>query len=157
MTKQVEKWDYFELELKAAAFGNPFLDVTVEADFIHNHRTVRVAGFFDGGDAYKIRFMPDREGSWRFVTHSNVSALDDQRGSFECIPPKEGNHGPVRVIDHSHFAYADGSPYHPIGTTCYAWNLQGDELEEQTLADIARRPVQQDSHVRFPQALLIQL
>ena len=41
---------YFELELKAQPSGNPFLDVTLEADFMHHHRTVRVAGFYDGDD-----------------------------------------------------------------------------------------------------------
>jgi len=140
MTRQVEKWNYFELVLKATVSGNPFLDVTVEADSTHNHRIVHVTSFYDGGDVYKIRFMPDMEGSWHFVTHSSVRALDDQRGSFECMPPAENNHGPVRVIDHSHFAYADGTPYHPIGTTCCVWNLQGDELEEQTLATLRDAP-----------------
>ncbi len=56
MTKGVEKWDYFELGLKAQTSGNPFLDVVLEADFSHNHRSVRVTGFYDGGDVYKIRF-----------------------------------------------------------------------------------------------------
>ena len=154
MTRQVEKWDYFELALKATVSGNPFLDVTLEADFTHNHRHVHVTGFYDGGDVYKIRFMPDMEGSWRFVTHSNLSALDDQRGSFECTPPAKTNHGPVRVIDHSHFAYADGTPYHPIGTTCYVWNLQGDELEEQTLATLRDAPFNKMRMCVFPKRYL---
>ena len=140
MTEQVEKWDCFELELKAQASGNPFLDVTLEADFTHNHRSVRVTGFYDGGDVYKIRFMPDMEGSWRFVTHSNLDALDNKRGSFECMPPSENNHGLVRVIDRSHFAYSDGTPYHPVGTTCYVWNHQGEALEKKTLKTLKEGP-----------------
>ena len=43
---------------------------------------------------------------------------------------RPANHGPVRVRDTFHFAYADGTPYFPIGTTCYAWTHQGDALEE---------------------------
>jgi hypothetical protein len=150
MTETVEKWDYFELELKAPTSGNPFLDVTLEADFTHNHRSVRVTGFYDGGDVYKVRFMPDMEGDWRYVTHSNVSALDNQSGSFECTPPSGNNHGPVRVIDRAHFAYADGKPYHPVGTTCYVWNLQGDELEEQTLATLKTAPFNKMRMCVFP-------
>ena len=150
MPNQAEKWDYFEVALKAQASGNPFLDVTLEAEFTHNHRTVRVAGFYDGDDVYRIRFMPDMEGSWRFVTHSNVSALDNQCGSFECVPPSEYNHGPVRVIDQFHFAYADGTPYHPVGTTCYVWNLQGDALEEQTLATLREAPFNKMRMCVFP-------
>ena len=119
MTIVIEKWDYFELSLQAKADGNPFQDVSFEADFINGHRTIRAAGFYDGADTYRVRFMPDVEGQWQYVTHSNVEALHGQRGSFECASPSADNHGPVRVIDSIHFAYADGTPYHPVGTTCY--------------------------------------
>ncbi len=150
MTIQVNKWNYFELELKAWASGNPFLDVTLEATFTHQHRSVRVAGFYDGDGVYKIRFMPDIEGDWRYVTHSNLRALDNQSGHFECIPSLPGNHGPVRVVDRFHFAYADGTPYHPVGTTCYVWNLQGDELEEQTLRTLRQAPFNKMRMCVFP-------
>ncbi len=150
MTKHIETWDYFELELTAPTSGNPFLDVTLEADFTHNQRTVRVTGFYDGDNAYKVRFMPGMQGSWRFVTHSNVSALDNQSGSFECVPPSEDNHGPVRVADQFHFAYADGTPYIPVGTTCYVWNLQGNEAEERTLKTLDTAPFNKMRMCVFP-------
>ena len=35
-----------------------------------------------------------------------------------------------------HFAYEDGTPYYSIGTTCYVWALQREELQEQTLATL---------------------
>jgi hypothetical protein len=38
------------------------------------------------------------------------------------------------------FAYADASPFVPVGTTCYVWNLQGDAPEEQTLRTLERAP-----------------
>jgi hypothetical protein len=150
MTKTIEAWDYFELELTARTPGNPFLDVTLAADFAHNDRTIRVSGFYDGDDAYKVRFMPDMQGSWRFVTHSNVSALDNQSGSFECVAPSGHNHGPVRVVDQVHFAYADGTPYRPVGTTCYVWNLQGDVLEERTLDTLSEAPFNKLRMCVFP-------
>lgn len=77
--------------------------------------------------------MPDLEGDWQFMTRSNAPALDGQKGEFVCMAPVGNNHGPVRVADTTHFAYEDGTPYIPVGTTCYVWNLQGDDLEEQTL------------------------
>jgi len=46
------------------------------------------------------------------------------------------NHGPVKVAHLFHFAYADGTPYRPIGTTCYALTHQPGELEEQTLQSL---------------------
>jgi hypothetical protein len=64
MIREVEKWDFFELELRAQAPGNPFPDVNLEAEFTHNHRTVKVTGFYDGEGIYRARFMPDIEGAW---------------------------------------------------------------------------------------------
>jgi hypothetical protein len=150
MPTNVEKWDYFELSLTATSTGNPFLDVTFEAEFTHHHRTVKVMGFYDGGDTYRVRFMPDMEGSWHYVTHSNLETLNGQRGEINCTPPASGNHGPVRVIDACHFAYADGMPYHPVGTTCYVWNHQGDELEARTLNTLKTAPFNKMRMCVFP-------
>jgi hypothetical protein len=154
MPGEVEKWDCFELELPAQASGNPFLDVEFEAEFTHAHRSVKAMGFYDGENVYKVRFMPDMEGAWSFVTYSNLDALDGERGSFNCTPPTGNNHGPVGVIDHYHFAYADGTPYHPVGTTCYVWNHQGDELEGQTLDTLKDAPFNKMRMCVFPKRYL---
>ena len=106
MSDTIEKWDYFELTLSAAASGNPFRDVSLEAEFVHDHRSITVKGFYDGDDTYRLRFMPDMEGDWNYVTHSSLAALDGQTGEFLCTPPAGNNHGPVRVVDPYHFAYA---------------------------------------------------
>ncbi len=150
MPVQIEKWDYFELVLPAQVSGNPFLDVQFSVDFTHQHRSIHVNGFYDGDGLFKARLMPDMEGAWRYVTHSSIAALDGQRGEFICTPPTDDNHGPVRVIDRAHFAYADGTPFHPVGTTCYVWNLQGDALEEQTLATLKRTPFNKMRMCVFP-------
>lgn len=150
MPVSVQKWDYVEVGFEASVSGNPFLDVDFSAEFKHDHRSVRVDGFYDGDDTFKVRFMPDMEGAWSYVTHSNVKALDGQTGEIDCQPPADGNHGPVRVIDNYHFAYEDGTPYHPVGTTCYVWNHQGDELEEQTLATLKDAPFNKMRMCVFP-------
>jgi hypothetical protein len=150
MSVNIEKWDYFELALKGPETGNPFLEVKFEADFAQNGRRVRVAGFYDGGGIYKLRFMPDQEGEWRYVTHSNLPALNGQSGAIVCTPATAGNHGPVRVANQFHFAYADGSAYIPVGTTCYVWNLQGDELEEKTLRTLDSAPFNKMRMCVFP-------
>ena len=49
-----------------------------------------------------------------------------------------------------HFAYADGTSYFPIGTTCYAWVHQGDALEEQTLATLKHAPFNKLRMCVFP-------
>ncbi len=146
----VEQWGIFELSLAGNDAGNPFLDTQFAAHFSYKHRTIAVDGFYDGDGVYRVRFMPDMQGEWRYRTQSNQSALNGVEGSFACIAPSEDNHGPVQVANTYHFAYADGAPYKQIGTTCYVWNLQGDELEEQTLATLAAAPFNKIRFCVFP-------
>jgi hypothetical protein len=94
--------------------------------------------------------MADEQGRWRYWTHSNASELDGKSGEFLVTEPAEGNHGPVHVRDTFHFAYADGTPYRPIGTTCYAWIHQSDELQEQTLRTLAAGPFNKLRMCVFP-------
>jgi len=149
MADIVEKWDCCEVSRVGHAPSNPF-DVDFGAEFKHSGRSVKVVGFYDGEGLFKVRFMPDIEGEWTYVTYSNLENIHGQSGSFECVSPSSNNHGPVRVADRFHFAYADGTPYIPVGTTCYVWNLQGDELEEQTLTTLDQAPFNKIRMCVFP-------
>lgn len=147
---QTEQWGVFELALSGSAEGNPFREVQFSADFSYKHRIIEVDGFYDGDGVHRVRFMPDVQGEWRYRTKSNRTELDGKAGAFICVAPRPGNHGPVRVANTYHFAYADGTPYKQIGTTCYVWNLQGAELEAQTLATLARSPFNKIRFCVFP-------
>lgn len=139
---KIEKWDFFELSSKGPSEPkvNPFTDVWTKAVFKHDGRSVEIQGFYDGNGIYKWRFMPDIEGKWTFETRSNYSELDKIKGEFECVRNSENNHGPVRVVNKFHFAYADGTPYIPFGTTCYSWTYAGKELESMTLDTLKNSP-----------------
>ena len=126
-------YDIFELALTGPQDGNPFLEVSLSATFQLRNRMVEVEGFYDGEGIYRLRCMPDRSGVWRYTTHSSHPDMDGISGEFNCTAPRPEVHGPVRVAERFHFAYDDGSRYIPVGTTCYAWVHQGDQLEEQTL------------------------
>ena len=130
---KVHLWDIFEHNFKATTSGNPFVDTTLEVVFEHKEKRVKVNGFYDGDDSYKVRFMPDLEGQWQYTTTSNIEGLHGLIGTFECIEPCQKVHGMVKVHDQYHFAYADGTAYVPFGTTCYAWIHQEECLQEQTL------------------------
>ena len=138
MTTTVAQWEMFEASFTGPSAGNPFVDVQLEAVFQQHERRVRVPGFYDGEGTYKVRFMPDNPGDWRFVTASNVAALDGQGGAFVVTAPLAGRHGPVRVANTFHFAHADGTPYVPFGTTCYAWTHQPLDMQAQTLETLAQ-------------------
>ncbi|MCR8630524.1 DUF5605 domain-containing protein [Paenibacillus radicis (ex Xue et al. 2023)] len=147
---EVERWGLFELSLRGTVEGNPFQDVQLEAQFQHKHRIVKVEGFYDGNDMYKIRFMPDTEGVWTYSVSSSSAELDGAAGSFSCIPASSGNHGPVRIRDASHFVYEDGTAYRPFGTTCYAWTHQDEELQQQTLESLSASPFNKIRMCVFP-------
>jgi hypothetical protein len=147
---RVERWDAFELVLKGPADGNPYKDVTVGARFSHRDKTLSVSGFYDGDGVYRVRFMPELEGDWHYQTESNAAELDKQSGELVCVPNLPPNRGPVRVSDKHHFAYADGSPHASIGTTCYAWAHQSEELIARTLQTLQTAPFNKLRMMLFP-------
>lgn len=149
-SEPVEKWDFFEIVLNGPSIGNPYKEVYLEASFNNGGSTYSIKGFYDGTGTYKIRFMPDTEGVWTYKTRSNAKDLHNNEGEFQCIAPGAENHGPVRVAHTYHFAYADGTPYKPFGTTCYVWTHQGKRLEEQTVETLASSPFNKIRMCLFP-------
>ncbi len=145
-------WGVYEMTISGPRDGNPFTDVTLHAEFTHGNRSLRVPGFYDGEGVYRIRFMPDSNGKWEYRTSSNARSMDGIQGEFDCAGPARGNHGPVKVKDTFHFAYADGTRYLPVGTTCYAWTHQGDRLEEETLKTLAASPFNKIRMCVFPKS-----
>ena len=152
----VERWCILEQvfqgprEGQGPQEGNPYTDVWLSAELTGNSRVLQVPGFYDGNGRYKIRFMPDLLGQWHYRTASNRPELDGLEGDFVCTPAAAGNRGPVRVRRTYHFAYEDGTPYYPFGTTCYAWQHQGDALEEQTLQTLSASPFNKMRMCVFP-------
>jgi len=143
------QWGLFELVLNGPSDGNPYLDVELTAVFEADGQTRNVTGFYDGDGVYRLRFMPEAMGKWSYRTASNRAELDGVAGVVDVGPANEGDHGPVRAQG-LQFRYADGSRYINLGTTAYAWNLQGDELEEQTLKTLAAAPFTKIRMCVFP-------
>ncbi len=128
----VEKWDVFEVEVPGKSDGNPFTDYTIRGTFRGKEETRTVDGFYDGDGVYRVRFMPSFEGEYTFTVEGSFSE-EKYSGTFQAVKPSPDNHGMVRVSHTYHFAYEDGTPYYSIGTTCYVWELQSEELQKKTL------------------------
>lgn len=137
---KINQYEPFEITLKGPSSGNPFTDVTLYAQFKYQNRTLQPDGFYDGNGNYKIRFMPDSTGEWSYCTFSNCKELDGKTGKLLCIPALKDVHGIVNVHKKFGFAYSDGTPFYPVGTTCYAWVWQSDNLVKQTLETIKNSP-----------------
>lgn len=132
---KIERWGRYELSIPAKLKGNPF-EVRISATFTHADRKVTVEGFYDGNDTFKVRFMPDRQGVWNYVTHSEETLLNNRKGTFECVEASKNNHGPVQV-EECNFKYADGKYYYPVGTTSYDWMHVAENLQKQTICSIS--------------------
>ena len=146
----VERWGVYEVTLNGPDTGNPFTEVELTAEFKQSGRTFEPHGFYDGNGVYKIRFMPDEVGEWTYITKSNTAELNGKTGQFTCVAPSDGNHGPVHVYKDFYLRYADGTPYHQFGTTCYAWAHQGEAMEKQTLETLAEAPFNKMRMCIFP-------
>ena len=129
---QTERWGVFELTLPGKTEGNPFTDYEIRGVFKGAAEEKEVKGFYDGDGNYVIRFMPSFEGTYCYRITGSFSD-EAAEGQFLVTAPARENHGPVHVANTFHFAYADGTPYYSIGTTCYVWALQSDERIRETL------------------------
>lgn len=134
-TPQIPKWGIQEVTVKGPQEGNPFTEHWIRGRFSGKNETVEAEGFYDGEGRYLVRFMPSFEGEYQFEIRADFLE-EAKRGSFQVLPAEVENHGPVRVANTWHFAYEDGTPYYPVGTTCYVWELQDDARIEETLISL---------------------
>jgi hypothetical protein len=147
---QTRKWEVFEITLKAKRqYQNPYAAIPVDAkeDLVQVHfsgtggeakgKKIVLAGFWDGGQDWKVRFAPPFTGTWTYSTLSKDAGLSNVKGKLEVIDwPKEAlvqnptRHGLVQV-KHSgegaghYFQYADGTPFLWIGDTWWNWTKRG--------------------------------
>lgn len=119
-TLEVARWDIHEFELHGPCrVENPFRDAALIGEFTSpSGRTKRISGFYDGGDAWRLRFAPDEEGEWRYRLHGEGVEIS-QTGRLQCVPAS--GHGFLRIHPENPyaFAWADGTPFFPMGDTCY--------------------------------------
>lgn len=135
-TAFVERWDTFEAIIPGLQYGNPFEDFTIYGTFTSLNEKKTVAGFYDGEGRYLIRFMPSFEEEYQF-TVSGTFSPEGYSGRFTVTAPSRNNHGPVRTDSNLHLIYEDGVPYHSLGTTCYVWTHQSEEMQERTLRTLS--------------------
>ncbi|MHB8953190.1 MAG: DUF5060 domain-containing protein [Pirellulaceae bacterium] len=147
-----EQWGVYEATFSGPAVDLPYREVQLSARFTQGSHTVSVPGFWDGDTTYRIRFSPPTPGEWRYETTSNRAELNGHAGVLTAEKPSANNHGPVQVFKTFYLQYADGTPYHQFGTTCYAWVHQTKELQEQTLQTLAASPFNKIRFCVFPKA-----
>jgi len=124
-------WTKHEIQLTSSkTYDNPIYNVKdFRATFTSpSGRTKTVCGFWDGGTDWKIRFLPDEKGRWKWLTSCSDKKntdLHNQSGEFICIE----NENPEVLfqkgtIQHEpgkyYLSYDDGTPF--FWLACTAWN-----------------------------------
>jgi len=146
----VGQWEVFELSMTARsayanayvdglpASGQPLVQVTFsgvggEAQGLR----YTIAGFWDGGQAWKVRFAPPAAGEWSYVSASADAGLNGIKGTLQAtawtaadLKANPARHGFVHVAHRGprpgrYFEYADGTPFLWIGDTWWAWTKKG--------------------------------
>jgi hypothetical protein len=140
--RTVGQWEPFEVDMIAQASfanayvealpdgGKPYVLVTFTgAGGAAGGMRYTVAGFWDGGKTWKVRFAPPAPGEWSYSASSSDAGLKTVRGSFQCAAwtadERDANptrHGFIRVARNGpragrYFEYADGTPFLWIADT----------------------------------------
>ena len=100
-----------------------------------------VLAYWDGGRTWKVRFSPEKSGTWRYRARSNDPGIDGQSGEFRVTAYRGANplyrHGAPRLsANRRYFTHADGKPWFFL--SCTAWNgalLSTHEEWDRYLAD----------------------
>ncbi|RMD75130.1 MAG: DUF5060 domain-containing protein, partial [Lentisphaerae bacterium] len=139
-TGSISLYGTVEIVLKAQGYsGNPFT-LFPSATFSRGDRSFKVEGFYDGNQSWKIRFMPDRTGTWQYRwTFLNKSGS----GSFVCNPRTESHvHGHVKrdPVHRRYLIHDDGTPHHWYGgkwihATNYGPRTKGGQTNPRYLTD----------------------
>ncbi len=142
----VRKYGTWEIAVSGKTAGNPFIDYEVFAEITGEHECKIVKGFYDGEGIYRVRFMPLFTGEYAYRIYGSFSE-NEYTGTFTA--DEADSHGRVCAKGTALF-YEDGTPYHSIGTTCYVWNLQTEEIQKNTLQTLKNSSFNKIRFCLFP-------
>lgn len=117
---RVPQWEIHKFALQGhSAASNPFTDASLVGEFTSpSGKVLRIDGFYDGGTTWRLRFAPSEVGEWSYVLHGAGVEIH-QSGKLQCTQAR--GHGGLRIhpANPYAFAYADVTPFFPMGDTCY--------------------------------------
>ncbi len=150
VVEEVPRWEMHEFVLSGRCHvDNPFFDAALIGEFIApSGKQVTLEGFYDGSNTWRLRFTPEEEGEWRYrLRGEGVEAF--QEGWFRCGAPH--NHGFIRIHSENPyaFAYADGTPFFPMGDTCYGLYTDSSITPELRSKYLKTRRIQHFNFVRM--------
>ncbi|NDJ78414.1 MAG: DUF4038 domain-containing protein [Chloroflexi bacterium] len=145
-------WESAELSFEATtAYDNPFRDIALYGEFFGpNGEVLRVPGFWDGAQTWRIRFAPTAAGRWTWRTlcskvddddlHNRSGELIAAPWSPADIDANPTRRGFVRVHESGrYFEYADDTPFYWLGDTLWGANTTRFDEKEHLPVYVADR------------------
>ncbi|MBS1747431.1 MAG: DUF5060 domain-containing protein [Bacteroidetes bacterium] len=142
----LKQWQVFEIKMTAEKnYEHPYLFVPTknDKDIVYAvfkgvngeamGKTITVAGFWNGGNEWIIRFAPPFHGQWQYNTISADKRLNNIKGNIivTAWDINEKNENPIRrgfvqIMKNGenaghYFKYADGTPFLWIADTWWDW------------------------------------
>ncbi len=108
----------FEVRLTATRLYHvPFVEAQVTGIFTSpTGKELRLAGFWDGGQTWRVRFAPNEAGVWKFRTESSDPDLITA-GRFNATPSTRRGFVRVSKARPYQFEHGDGAPFLLMGDT----------------------------------------
>jgi hypothetical protein len=129
---QVPRFTPHEIEFAASGtYANPYVELTADVTLTtpDGRTTRRIPLFWDGAAKWKMRFAPDKTGTWKWTVKSADRGLDGRAGTFECVGSnRRGSMQPMRGAPR-HFQYQNGERMWFMGDT--AWAYVTDSADEK--------------------------
>jgi hypothetical protein len=147
---KVPRWEMHEFATKGQTdIANPFRDTAFVGEFVSpSGRTSLVNGFYDCDQTWRLRFAPDEQGKWSYRLRGEAVEIS-QQGAILCTAPR--GHGFIRIHPENPyaFAYADGTPFFPMGDTCYGLYDDSPITPELRVEYLTARRAQHFNFVRM--------
>ena len=133
----IQTWRMTELRFESSSDYTTGGSETVAMDVTFTHprsgETLVRPAFWDGGNAFLVRFAPTREGKWEWESSCpQDESLGGLKGRLTCVK-YDGDlavykHGFVRVEPgKKYMTYADGTPFFYLGDT--HWGMYTEEFD----------------------------
>jgi len=136
---EISQWTTIEINLfSEKVYTDAYTKVDVWASFVSSRGdTLLRPAFWDGGNNWKVRFVPVDTGSvWRWMTFSsaNDKGLSGHSGSFKSVEYKGKNdllkHGTLKISSGKrNILHYDGKPFLLVGDT--PWSIPYRATVEQ--------------------------
>ncbi len=84
--EKVGKWKRIEIAFAGSSWeGNPFERLFTALFFFPSGRVLRQFGYYAGDSCWKVSFLSDEKGEWRYRTSCGDADLDGHEGRSLCV------------------------------------------------------------------------